>query len=79
MNRHLDPPILFYSFTIAVSGEAPNTNNARLEIEDALSTYQHRLQQYQHQETTQNSVFNALNDVVSPAVHFANAFPHVSE
>ena len=48
--------------------ELQNTTNARLELEDAVSTFQHRLQRFQRQETTQNSTLNSLNDVETPAV-----------
>jgi hypothetical protein len=46
------------------------TGNARIELDDALSTFQHRLQRYLRQETTQNSVFSGLNDVIKPSVCF---------
>lgn len=44
------------------------THNARVELDDALSTWTHRLSRYQAKQTTLNSLFTALNDVVTPAV-----------
>lgn len=44
------------------------TNNARLELDDALATYQHRLARLLRQDTTQNSVFSGLNEAITPAV-----------
>ena len=47
---------------------AGETQNARVELDDALSTWTHRLGRYQAKQTTLNSVFSALSDVINPAV-----------
>lgn len=51
------------------------TQNARVELDDALSTWTHRLGRYQAKQTTQNSVFAALTDIINPAVSHSKCLP----
>lgn len=51
-----------------MSSEIKATTDARLELEDAVSMFQHRLQRFQRQETTHNSVLSSLQEVVPHAV-----------
>lgn len=54
-----------YSTSPTMSEE---TQNARLELADAYSTWTHRLNRYDQKETTLNSLHSALLTTVEPAV-----------
>lgn len=60
-------PSVWPSFSYP-SPMSEETQNARVELDDALSTWTHRLSRYQSKQTTQNSVFSALTDIINPAV-----------
>ena len=50
------------------------TKNAFTELDDAYSTWTHRLLRFNRNETTVNSLFNALTTCIEPAVRSSLVF-----